>query len=613
MEETKKNAVSIEYTKDNPLKVITLFSGYDSQCLALDRLCREYPEFAYQLVGWCEIEKSACIAHDALYPDASGLNLGDISAVDVVDVPDCDLITWSFPCFVSGTLIFTGRGLLPIEEVVVGDVVLTHSNQFQEVLAVGSRSGASLLKVRGMCCNDILCTPNHPFYVRKRYRRGHNSERCFTEPEWVAAVDLTRDCYLGYAVNQKSELPEWGGVVATRWHKRENKLSAMFENPSFWYLMGRYVGDGWKRKNRTGRGIVICCSDRNRESLLKSIDACDLCYTSVQERTVEKILISMNELYAFVGRYGYYAHGKSIDIETLNLPDYLLRSFVDGYVDSDGCYTENEYKVSSVSKNLIYGIAHCITKAYRCPVRIYYTKRKKVTEIEGRVVNQRDSWSAVWHRERRAQDKAFYEDGYVWFPIREIIAIEEKATVYNMEVANDNSYTANGAIVHNCTDISGAGRQAGLSRGSGTRSSLAWEALRLFRGKRPKYLLMENVSDLVGSKFIRDFHALLSELEDIGYESFTQVLDARDYGVPQHRERVFVVSILRDESKEMPYYNFPEPFGCDVCLEDLLEEEVDRSYYLSKDRVLNFSDGVIDDDGNDNDSGFGSLFDNVEQ
>lgn len=161
-----------------------------------------------------------------------------------------------------------------------------------------------------------------------------------------------------------------------------------------------------------------------------------------------------------------------------------------------------------------------------------------------------------------------------------------------------------------CTDISGAGRQAGLSKDSGTRSSLAWEALRIFRVKRPKYLLMENVSDLVGSKFIKDFHALLRELDDIGYDSFTHVLDARDYGVPQHRERVFVVSILRDACDGVPYYNFPEPFGCEKVLEDLLEDEVDRSYYLSKDRVLNFSDGS---ELSDSDSDFGMLFDDVEE
>lgn len=144
-----------------------------------------------------------------------------------------------------------------------------------------------------------------------------------------------------------------------------------------------------------------------------------------------------------------------------------------------------------------------------------------------------------------------------------------------------------------CTDISAAGKQAGLSEDSGTRSSLAWDAVRLFRAKRPKYLLMENVKALVSKKFIKDFRKLELALEEIGYASFWDVLNSKNYGVPQNRERTFMVSILRDGRTE-PSYHFPAPFELQIKLKDILEDEVDEKYYLS-DKMLEYFMRVNDD------------------
>lgn len=80
------------------LRVFTAFSGYDSQCLALDRLKSNYPSFDYELVGWAEIDKYAIQAHNALYPQWADRNYGDISKIDWSQVPDFDLFTYSSPC-----------------------------------------------------------------------------------------------------------------------------------------------------------------------------------------------------------------------------------------------------------------------------------------------------------------------------------------------------------------------------------------------------------------------------------------------------------------------------------------------------------------------------------
>lgn len=138
-----------------------------------------------------------------------------------------------------------------------------------------------------------------------------------------------------------------------------------------------------------------------------------------------------------------------------------------------------------------------------------------------------------------------------------------------------------------CTDISAAGQQRGLSRDSGTRSSLLWECERAIREKRPRFLLMENVKALVQKKFISDFLEWQRLLESYGYANFAQVLNAKDYGVPQNRERIFLVSIRIDSEAAPPRYHFPKPFPLERCLADVLEEHVDEKYYLS-DKMLEY-------------------------
>ena len=569
-----------KYTEDNPLRVFTAFSGYDSQCMALDRI-----GIPYTLVGWSEIDKNAIMAHNAVYPQYADRNYGDIQQIDWKQVPDFDLFTFSSPCFIAGTLIHTEEGFKPIEYVEAGDMVLSHDNRYYPVEKTGQKPSDDLYRIVGSMFDEIVCTGEHPFYTRERYRYGHRSIRAFREPKWVNAQDLNTNLYLGYAINTKSELPRWEGSVDNRWgHRRKvNNLQPVLDNPMFWYLMGRYVGDGWKKISKSGNGIIICCSIRNEDSLLNAINKLGWKAYRSEERTVLKFTICSNELCSFVDRYGYYAHGKHIDEETMSLPVELLKSFVQGVVDSDGCYTNNEYKITTVSRTLAYGLQQCIAKVYHRPVKMYRCKRPAKYVIENREVGQRDTYTIVWH-ERRKQDKAFFEDGYIWFPLQKIEKLDQTDIVFNIQVSESHSYTANGAIVHNCQDFSAAGLQRGGQEGSGTRSSLLWECRKAIIEKKPKYLLLENVKALVSKKFIGLFNKWLNELEGYGYTNYWQVLNAKDYGVPQNRERVFCVSILGDHD----IYHFPLPFPLEKRLKDVLEPEVDDKYVLSDTAIEGF-------------------------
>lgn len=129
-----------------------------------------------------------------------------------------------------------------------------------------------------------------------------------------------------------------------------------------------------------------------------------------------------------------------------------------------------------------------------------------------------------------------------------------------------------------CTDLSVAGRRKGMEKGSGTSSSLLWECERVIHHKRPKYLLLENVKNLVGKKFKPYFDEWLTWLETQGYTNYWQILNAKDYGVPQNRERVFVVSVLGEDIG----YTFPEKVSLQTKLKDVLEKDVEDKYYLSQ-------------------------------
>lgn len=134
-----------------------------------------------------------------------------------------------------------------------------------------------------------------------------------------------------------------------------------------------------------------------------------------------------------------------------------------------------------------------------------------------------------------------------------------------------------------CQDFSVAGKQAGGDKDSGTRSSLMYETLRIVEKLKPKYVIWENVKNLLSKKHQHNFNAYLESMAQLGYNNFYQVMNAKNYGVPQNRERVFAISIRRDfRDKE---FIFPEPIPLDKRLKDVLEDEVDEKYYLPDERA----------------------------
>ena len=147
-----------------------------------------------------------------------------------------------------------------------------------------------------------------------------------------------------------------------------------------------------------------------------------------------------------------------------------------------------------------------------------------------------------------------------------------------------------------CQSVSQAGLQHGFAEGSGTRSSIIWNVRDCVKAKRPKFLMLENVRAMVSAKFVGLFNLWQKELEDLGYVNFAQVLNAKDYGVPQNRERIFLISILRTDNDPNPKYFFPKPVPLEKCLADVLEENVDESFFLSDEMLARFCEKSLEEE-----------------
>ena len=135
-------------------------------------------------------------------------------------------------------------------------------------------------------------------------------------------------------------------------------------------------------------------------------------------------------------------------------------------------------------------------------------------------------------------------------------------------------------MVHLVKTLAWQGNKLGGDKDSGTRSSLMYETLRIVDKLKPKYVVWENVKNLLGKKHIHNFENYIREMSELGYNSYYKVLNSKDYGVPQSRDRVFTISIRKDIDKGN--FKFPEKQELKTKLKDLLEDSVDEKYYLTE-------------------------------
>ena len=564
------------------IRLITLFSGIGSQEMALRDIGADF-----EIWKVVEFDKYAIKAYNAIHgTNFTTTDIRDVHGVDL-GIKNRDkftyLLTYSFPCFTGDTLVLSKKGYKQFSELKVGDVVLTKSNTWHPIVKKFDNGVHKTCYINSFSFKNLHCTLNHEFYVREMYRKypryqngKRGNERHFKEPVFKQAKDLTRKDYFGIPVIQEEK-------------------SFYTDDLDFWYMLGFYIGDGWL--STTKNEIKLACNDIKLEKLKKHLDIAKWNYTvNDLKLSCHKLRFMNKEVYEFIGKYvGTGSTIKHIPGEVLLLPKEQLSAFFEGYCDSDGntnASGKHDYiRITSVNKNLIYSTSMIVNKLYHRPVSINVDKpRLKKHLIDGREIKQNyPVYEMKFKLSDDKQDKAFYENGYIWFPFYELKEADFES-VYNIEVEDDHSYIAQGCISKNCTDLSVAGKMQGMSKadwenGNSTRSGLLWEVERILKelpdDELPQVLLMENVPQVHAEKNRADFEAWLSFLRSKGYHNFWDDLNAKNYGIPQNRDRCFCVSVLSDDFID---FEFPEPIKLEKVMKDFLEDEVDEKYYINDEK-----------------------------
>jgi site-specific DNA-cytosine methylase/intein/homing endonuclease len=484
------------------MNVLSLFDGMSCGRIALKRAGIPVEKYFSS-----EVDKHAIKVANYHNPQDEEYRLGDVSHIDGTQLPKIDLLIGGSPCFVAGTKVITENAYKNIEDVQVGDEVLTHNNRFRKVIRVGGDSNKELYEVKAQGIKPTKVTGNHPYYVRTRYREHcsdtRRSVRKFTDPKWKSVDELTTDDFIGIPILNTSENPR------------------NLTHEDCW-LLGRYIADGHYRKDkRKGRKnsyqyqVIYSIGNTKLEEFGNNVKRPYSCYPHSQ--SVHRCVISSMELVNLIIDLGIGkgAINKTIPMELLNLPKDLLKRIVDGYISGDGHYEvkSDSYKASSISEELIMNLSIAIGKVYGTNTTYHINDRSGVTVIEGRTVNQKTEYICGFRTTMRKQSNAILIDDIIWQPIRSVEELDEKSYVYNMEVDGDNSYTANNAIVHNCTSFSFSGTRKGMVTKDDVeittldqylelkdqgfefkgQSYLFWEYMRLLNETTPKYFLLENV------------------------------------------------------------------------------------------------------------------------
>lgn len=515
------------------IKYADMFCGIGGFRMALNHVDSE-------CVFSSDYNKDAQICYKAIHGDEPFPD--DIRTFDYNTLPDMDLLCGGFPCFTGDTLVITDDGLVAIKDIKNGDKVLTHDGTYKAVSAILEQGEKEIWDVDAMATAGLRTTENHLFYVRKKYREGHKNVRKFTNPTWVECKNLTKEYYMGFPVNDKNNEP-----------CTSEYTNIDLSEETIWYLAGRYLGDGWirARKDRsTGVGGVIVCCGKHKADKFETIIGEKYHYTKVEEKTVNKYIFSNVEMANFFAKMGKGAENKFIPQEFIDLSPKYLSKIIEGYLDSDGYFTkQKKYRITTISQKLAYTFSQVVAKVYRRPTSIYFRNNAKTRVIEGRTVNCRPFYIVEFKKEISSQDKAFYENGYIWFPIKKVEKANVRELVYDITVEENHSFVANNCIAHNCAKFSIAGDRMGFES-TDPRGQMFWELAKMLEIKKPRMFWFENVKGLLNHDKGNSFRTILRKLDELGYDVEWHCPNAKDFGYPIIRERVFIVGHLREKPTE---------------------------------------------------------------
>jgi hypothetical protein len=323
-------------------------------------------------------------------------------------------------CFGAGTLVSTPSGLRAIETIQPGDTVYSASGVEREVLATGARE-ADTLELVAYGVDGTITTAEHPYLARRRL-----GKRTWADASWVDAGEL-----------QRGDLLVVPAPVAR---------DAVEMAPERAYVVGRYLADGWQ----TRREAFICGALGERDEIATALNASGLRYSVRDYPTVVQFALCADSR-ALLAGCGAGAPEKRVPGHAMAWPAEARAALLRGYFDGDGSQSPTDgQQASSVSRQLIYGMAE-IARSLGHVVKIRSYERSDVSVIGGRTVPcSPKSWLMSLAPEETSRTRLFLrEDGQAWVPVRSVTPAG-RGQVFNLTVAEDETFVADGVAVHNC-------------------------------------------------------------------------------------------------------------------------------------------------------------------
>ena len=351
-------------------------------------------------------------------------------------------------CFTKDNLVLTKNGYKNIDEVEIWDEVLTFKNRFKPVVEKREFENKELVKISSPAIDEIVCTPDHPFWVRSlvepRKSDGRIKKLILSEPYIKKAKYLDRNDYLLSLKNNREV------DIDIEWLPTDKY--------EFWWVIGRILADGWVSKPyqrqdcKTISKVVWLCSGKHEvQSVQEKLNKLSWLFGKACERKTTFVWRSYNhDLYSFLKKIGSWAINKEIPTEWLDLPIEKARALLDGLLSWDGHIMKNGLSmIRSVSKKIVYWVKHLVAKIYWVNAKVYITRVVGEETILWRKVKANTIYDVKWFNIQPKGSQVFYKDWYLHSPVKKV---EEfwKDKVYSLTVLDDASYTVNEVAVLNC-------------------------------------------------------------------------------------------------------------------------------------------------------------------
>jgi phage terminase large subunit-like protein len=396
-----------------------------------------------------------------------------------------DVIT---QCLVAGTLIITDNGVIPIEDICVGDRVLTHKGRFRPVLATGNRKATQLINIQPSRLDALTLTAEHPFYavhqdmfrkkvsaptwvmagdlVSRKYRKVTRGGKVFAEAYPSPCHAVTLPVIQREQPIDEIDLREWATLPSgkdyefiddgefmrtSHWRSQSMRWKQPLDK-AFGRIIGLFLAEGCGRRNQVSWSFHVKETTYIKEvrDFVEKRLGCRS-FTGTQKNCTV-VYANLPLIESFFLEFGSYAHDKRIPAWVWNATDEFIDGIVDGYMDGDGHEQKNRRTATTVSSSLAWGIRLLALRVgKRASVRVSREAGEHL--IGGRMCKTRKVYSVGFVVERENDGSAKIVDNLAAYSVMKSTKIKRKGLVYNLHVAEDESYCTTGGLVHNCSQF----------------------------------------------------------------------------------------------------------------------------------------------------------------